>query len=799
MLQNWLKIYLYNNKKNKVYFFLTILCLAIGIGAVLLSTLYAKEEESFDRWNKNKNDVYFVENKNETVSLANQPFILSIMLKDQYPFVEDYFVYSGYTSNTIEYDKEKYLVDKIVKCNETFFDFFPYPLIYGSQKSIFQNPNEIVLEKDKAELLFGKNINPIGKQLKIEEQLYIVVGVYDLEGKRGSFMPEVILNEYQFLDDEQATSWGYSASSLLVKTNKSKETGAAIDSLYLNHYLKPLAAENGVLVSELIDKSKGFFNQTAILHPLPELHFEKSAAIVVPEAQTKHQFVQIVLGLSWVIFILSLFNYVNLLLSQALSRAKEVGVRKSLGGLNKDIIKQNLFETTLTICISFVVSIFFILFVLPFANSFLNTNIEVTITDFVVLFVGVFFLILLLAGLIPALYIAKYKTLSELKGNFHRSRSGSVIKNCFLIVQFAIACWFITGTYIVYKQVSFMTTKDVGFKGDQVISFSFLEQDWGTEKYTKYQVFKQEIKKIKGVEQVAIADLIYGAASGGTFSYIIHNDKNELVRMVNAEEEYFDMMGIELKEGRFLSTQFANDSIDNILINEAVLQAFDQTSVTDLVLNKQNVVGLLKNFHNTGLESRIQPMIFVLPSDNYNNFNQVNVKVNLDELEAVIPAIEKIWNSFNPSAHKTFSYEFVDKEFARSFIKIQTQREVMMYLSCIVTFIALFGLFAISSFNIGTKLKEIAIRKVLGADTKSLIQKLSIQYVVYCVAGFLLAFYPSYYLLNQWLSDYAYRIEIEYDIYVVCFFIMLLLALTIVVSRAYKATRVNVLEYIKYE
>lgn len=802
MLKNWFKIYVYNSKKNKVYFLLTLLCLAIGIAAVLLSTLYCKEEYSFDQWNANKETIHFVENKGEKMAMNGHPFALGAKLKEEYSFVEDYLLYGYYQDFAVEYKGKSFAFEKILTTNETFFDFFPYEIIYGAKQQIFKAPNELVLEEQKAIILFGKGINPVGEGVKIEDKIFTVVGVYRIGDKRSSFMPEAVVNSFQFLTEEQATSWDQISGSLLIKTSKPEETAKAIDALYLKYYFEPWAAKSNITLAELLERLDGMLISNAYLHPLSVLHFQKDGPIAgyIPEPIANVKLLYIILGLSWLILLLSLFNYVNLSLSQALFRAKEVGVRKVLGGMNRDIVKQSLFETSITICLAFIVSMILLFLILPFTNLFLQTNIAVRIQDFVLLFVVVYGLIILFAGLIPAFYISKYRVLEVLKGNFHRSRSGNLIKNTFLIIQFASACWFISATYIVYQQANYMTTKDLGFNGNQIISVPFLIEEDSEGKYQKYQTFKQEVLKIKGIEEVAVASLEYGDQRGGSsFNLFPYKNQNIMSMKINVEGNYFDMMEIQLKEGRFLDQNLATDSIQNVLINESLLATLGETKIEDVQLSDYQIVGLIRDFHTGGFESEVQPMMFSLFSEGDNNFYGVKMKVDVDQLETLIPALEQVWHTFNKGAKLPFEYQFVDQQFAQTFDKIQQQKQVLLCLGNIVVFIALFGLFAVSSFTIGTKLREIAIRRVLGANSNELIRKLSYQYLIYCVIGFGLSLFPSYYLLQQWLKDYAYRIEIGYGVYVVCFILIVVLTLIIVVSRAYKATKVNVLEYIKYE
>jgi len=301
MFSNWLKVYVYNSKKHKVYFLLTILCLAIGITAVLLSTLYFKEEYSFDQWNEQKETIHFVENKGEKITMTGHPFALAIKLKEEYAFVDDYLFYNGYTDKMLAYKEKNYVLDNVITSSQNFFGFFPYSFVYGSSSSVFRNPNEIVLEQQKSALLFGEGINPVGEQIQIEDKLYTVVGVYALDNKRSSFMPEAIVNDYQFLTDEQKEAWDKITSNLLVKTTKPLETAKAIDDLYIKYYFEPWAVKSNITLKELLERLEGMLVTKAVLHALPKMHFQSDGAIsgTIPEPIANIKLLYVIVGLSW--------------------------------------------------------------------------------------------------------------------------------------------------------------------------------------------------------------------------------------------------------------------------------------------------------------------------------------------------------------------------------------------------------------------------------------------------------------------------------------------------------------------
>ena len=800
MLSNWLRVYWANTLSNKVYFVLTVLGLAVGIGAVTLSTLYYLEESSYDQWNPYKDDVYFVFSEGK-INMAAAPFILAKTLQEDYPFVESVLPLSYYEEVEIIKGERLFTTPKLISSNDQFFNFFPYPLLYGEYDQLFATPSSIVLEAEFSAKIFGELHNPIGEELVIEDQVFTVSGVYTKGGQRSTFMPEVITG---VLTDfiKKSEDWLEFRVGLMVRTKSPQALKVAIDDLMLEHIYAKIAKDKGVPVGEYMQDSKNLIFGVTRLIALRKIHLSNEKfPDSVPEARANSKVIYVVMGLSWLILVLSIFNYINLSLSKLASRTKEVGVRKTFGASTLDVLKQFFFETGCTVLVSFILSVYGVFAVLPFWNQFLQTSLTIDYSQVGPVLLLIFVLVVILSGGIPALYTSRLSVVSILKGDTLKGKSGVWIKNGLLVLQLAIASFFIVGVYTVYSQTKYMLQKDLGFRGDKVLSIPFLEEaSWGKEKVQAYALFKEQLSKVKGIEQVSTSSLSFGAnGSGGYLTTYPHKEERVMVTSVQVDFGYFEMLEVKLKEGRFLQPQFASDSIDNVLINEAMLvQLQEEKGVGLHVLGKQ-VIGVIKDVTFQGLDKSVNPQVYMYQTNLQGDFSTVVVKVNVAELATILPAIEKLWDTFHPQGKKGFSYQFLDEEFASVYNDILEQQRVLKVLTSLVVFIALFGLFAVSSFTMGTKLKEIAIRKVLGADSWRLLRQLSLQYVVYSFLGFGLAVYPSYYFLTLWLNNYAYRITIGWEVYMVCFLGLLILTLMIVISRAYRATQVDVLKYIKYE
>ncbi len=792
-----------------MYFLLTVIGLAIGISAVILSSLYYLEESSYDQWNPNKDEVYMLMNKGKTVTYSSQPKPLGRTIKENSSAVEDYMYYSsGYTSELVEYKGKGTTIEKVFLTQSNFFSFFPFEFVYGNASTVFKNPNDIAIEQSVSELLFGKGVNSIGNEITLKDKKYIVSGVYSLGKNRGSISPNIVLSD---LAQEVLTNddWFNSNDALLIRTKEPQKVVDAINNALLENYYKPMALSKGISVEKFLEEFLKNFHTEPELYVLNGLRLSGNESHF-PERDANIQMLKIMIGLSVLILVLSVFNYINLTLSQILGRGKEIGIRKAIGANKKDVVLQGLFEALLTVIIALLISIVFVELILPFVNVFVKSAMEFSVLEFWPVLGVILLSTVFIVGGLPALYLANYETLSVLKGSFHRSRKGDFVKNTFLVIQFAIACFFIIGSLLVNQQVNFMLNKDLGFKGDQVIGIPFMNQqrwDEGEGRLHKYFNFKEELLKVPGVEGVAIGSSHFGSTGGSSiFTYYPYKEENILTEQIAMDYEYFDLYEIKMKEGRNISKEFASDSISNVVVNESFVEAMKEDSPIGKFIEgtsyKYQIIGVVTNFNTSGLENRVSPRIYTQLNTNKRvkkQFSIVSIKLNQENVLSALKGIEKVWNKYNVGEKEPFSYEFVDKQFAKTFDRVLLERKVFNVLNYVVLFIALFGLFAVSSFTIGTKLKEVAIRKVLGADTSSLLKRLSMQYVIYCVIGFAIAVFPSYYFLNKWLSNYAFRIEIGWGVFAISFVVILCLTLIIVLSRAYLATRINVLKYIKYE
>ncbi|MEN2398156.1 FtsX-like permease family protein [Flavobacterium sp. MC2016-06] len=806
MIFNWFKIFIYHLKQNKLFSFLNVLGLSIGIAGVIFAILYWNNENAYDKWNPEKENSYQVLNKigitGDIWASCSIPF--GNTCKATIPEIEQIcFLNTWYSDGVIKFQNQKVIASKIIVSDNNFFDFFPFPIVKGAKKNILKENNSVAVSEEQAKLLF-KNEDPIGKSIIYSAKTYIVKAVYQII-KPSSVEPNYVFGDV--VRERDLNFWGNFSYGFIVKIKKNVDPAVVLKKMqnvnFVNRTLKD-AKESGKTVAQYV-KENGEI--TIILDQLKKsrLHGTKSSAgSNLPEGKGNLQLLYIMVGLSILILVLSLVNYVNLATASAIKRAKEVGVRKIVGADKSQILLQFIFETAIIVIVAILVALAIVELSLPYYNTFLKKSLTMNGGEFYLQLIFIFGLVILLAGIFPAVYISNFQTLKVLKGNFSRSKSGIWMRNSMLIFQFGIAAFFIIGALIVNSQVNYMMNKDLGFSGSQVIRIPFNYDDYNS-KLEKYYTTKQEILKISGVEKVSTFAGTFGNSTNSSSGFT-HNGVFVQPRNVEMDFGFLEMMKIKIVQGRDLSPKYASDTINNWLINEACVKALGLKNPINTVITsgwnyglKFKVVGVVKDFHITGLQNKVPPMVFLtLNTLKWSNFQNVYVKVSPNNLAETLAKLKTYWEK-NVNQDYPFDYEFVDKGFAKTYQEQVKQKDLFFILNLVVIIIAIFGLFALASFSMERRLKEIAIRKTLGAETDILLKELSKQYVVFCLLGFAIGIIPAYILLQKWLEDFAFRIGISVVPFGIALITLMFLTLLIVLAKAYQVTKIDVLKYLKYE
>ncbi|MRX68075.1 putative ABC transport system permease protein [Flavobacterium resistens] len=807
MLKNWINIFIYQIKNNKLFTALNVLGLSIGISGLIFALLYWNDEQSYDAWNPEKENVYQVlAQLSDMPVTTNNPVRLKPHLESD-PNVET-VVYADewYQKSKVMYNGQKEFVDKIINAERGFFTLFPFEIIYGNATSALKDENGIAISEKLSQRFFG-NQNPVGKQIKCFDTILTIGAVYRIPGN-SSIAPNIVVNRMKNLADP-AQNPGLFVLKLLVKLkdpSKADLTRKMLEKVFYDEIIVRSAKQAGFTPAEMVKKIGNF---KVYMEPLSKARLH-SITDGYPEGRGNYQFLMIMAGLSVLILVLSIVNYINLATANAIKRAKEVGVRKILGASKRDIVNQFIFETVLITLFSILLALVIVEVVLPYYNSFLGKNLRIIEAQFYIQLIIVFIVTIIVSGIFPALYVANFETLKVLKGNYERSKSGVWLRNGMLIFQFAIATFFIIGSSIVYEQVNYLNNKNLGFKGNQVLAISlnlpssyYQGENAAKNIFDRYETIKQELKKIKGVEKVSTGLLSFDGTDHSFWPIWYHGVLFKQ-KAIGLDYAMLDLLDIKIIKGRNFDPKFASDTINSVLLNEKSLQLMNIKDPIgkEIKIGNQsmNIIGIVKDFNLLSPEVEVPPITFyhIKTLGMAPEINRIYIKLKSDNIQNSITDIEKFWKT-KVDTEYPFKYDFVDKEYARTYESYVKQKNLFLLLNIVVILIALFGLFALASYSIQRRMKEIAIRKTLGAETNVLLKELSKQYILYCIIGFLIALFPIYFLLNKWLQNFAFRIDITITPFLSGFILLLFLTLIIVLARAYQATKTDILKYLKYE
>lgn len=815
MIANWIKLYLKTFAKNKVFSTLNIVGLSVGIASVILVLLYLKNEQSYDQWNPYKDRIYevysgkdYFKQRDGVSPWMSAPFADKLdKLSDvveaynfSYDFLEETSIRIG--------DKKEFLFD-VAEKQANIFEFFPFETVYGSAEDYKNNREDaLALEAEQASRLFGKGVNPVGEQITEDGgKLLTVRYVYRIPDN--SSVDAKAMTAYwaeaRIKENRESNNWTDANFNLLIKL---KEGIALTDVkkyisnvMYEDHY-EDSAKQEEMTVQEYKEKYKK--DNIFQFHVLDKAHLNPDS-LILGAGHNIQKTLNIMLGVSVLILLLAVLNAVNLSLVNSFQRAKEIGVKKVLGATRGSIVRQFMFETGITVFFSLTISFVIVELLLPYFNLFINRNLVFSALDFLPVLLFISALLIVFSGVLPALFLSGFKVLNVLKGNYMRRQSGAALRNTLLVFQFVIAFFFLTVAFLVNKQVNFMLNQDLGFNGDQVVNIRYKIKA-GINRYKHYQKFEADLKKIKGVKAVAVHGVKFGGEGFRSSSTNIIGEESLQSNNVPVSYDFLEVFDIKVKEGRFFDRKLASDSIDKVLVNETFERIFD---LKDGVMGKKivwnskefEVIGVLKDFNSSGFAEEIEASTFFMPNSVSwfsNALESVSVKIDSKNVQQTLKDIETFWNTRVDDEYG-IRYGFANQDFARSYQNTMNQRVVFNALMVISVFIALFGLMALVSFSMESRLKEVSIRKVLGASTEGLLINLCKKFVFYCVLGFLISIYPVVYLMNIWLEDYAYRIDVQWTVFGWSFVVLTLFSVALVLWKAWRATQVNVLKYVNYE
>ena len=814
-------------KRDKIFSFINIAGLAIGIVCFLTLALFILDELSYDNYNKNADQIYRVivkQNINGIESINSKtPGPLGPTLLEQLPETVSYTRIGYYGQYRLRYKDKVFNEGNIYAVDSSFFDVFTLSFIEGDPRTALVNPNTMVITETAAKKYFG-NENPLGKTLTVERSFkadylnqdkgyvdrnesFLITGLIKDFPRNSSFRCNFLSSISTYKINKYWLDLWYSTYIVLKKGTNAGEYEKKLQDIVYNK-VGPLA--KGILGVTLEDFIKAGNTYAYQLQPLKSIYLysQKDYGIDLNTEwgdikNSDITYVYVFSAIAFFILIIAVINFMNLVTARSEKRSKEVGIRKTLGSNKLKLIWQFIGEAILMSFLSVLLAIMLLEIILPLFNSLVGKELKLNFINFYTIPLLLVFIIIVgvLSGSYPAFYLSSFQPLHVLKSNFLKGKKKSGIRSVLVIMQFSISITLLIGTIIIKNQLDYIQTKNLGFNKEHLFSImnaGVLDK--------KVHPFKVELLKNSNVLSVTNSSQMFRAGIPG--NGYLYNKKYGTdptgCQFVDVDYDFLKTYQIKLKEGRFFSEAFSTDS-SAVLINEAAERIFGDKNpvgkeVTRIGKNEWRktfkIIGVIKDFNYESLHYNIRPLVLHLHSpteaDNY-----ITVRIASGDPRKTIDYIKNNWDKF--AAGDYMYSRFVDENLARLYESEQKTSIITTIFSLLAIIIASLGVFGLSAFVAEQKTKEIGIRKVLGASISEIILLLSKEFAVWVLISNIIAWPVAYYVMNNWLRNFAYRINMSWSVFVLAGLLALVIALVTVSFQTIKAAKANPINSLKYE
>ena len=818
MLKNYIKIAIRNLRKQKLYSLINIFGLMLGITCCITIYLFIADEYSFDRFHENAENIYRVEqlrydklksdieptpfyDSKLPEGMSKSPWLplpLGPAISDLFPEIEHY-IRVDESSFVVRFDNRSF-EQNILLVDPAFFETFTFPLIKGSPQSVLSDPLNVVLTPETARKFFGSE-DPMGKTLTAtvhnEERLFTVAGIAETPPSNSSLPFAMVAHiENKPFYDFNIERWNSFNTPLFVELAPEadvKQFEAKLNDFALERY-----AEGWQEKRDRLGLPKEATVAEFVVSPITGIHLDASAEWI----NVSNPLYSYILGaIAVLILIIACINYITLALARSSGRAKEVGIRKASGAQRSQIALQFWGETQLLTFLAMVAGVCLAELVLPLFNNLAGKTLSINYLDdagFLGVLIGITFITGLIAGSYPALVLSRFQPVKVLKG-LNTFQFKPRLTKALLVVQYGLSIFLIISSITMFKQLDYVSSKELGYNEEQVL-FVPTHTGWNEEGSKLMERYRDALSDITGVKNVSG---MAPALTNGSNVYAFGVDGEEKRSFIYyVDEQLVNTLGIELVSGRNFSEDRPTDATASIIVNEALVESMGWEDPIGKLLpwkgeeNPSTVIGVVKDFHFLSLESEIQPMLFHMDSEQ-GGISQIAVKIEEGMIAETLPLIEETWTEVAPFT--PFNYWFLDDAVARQYEQYRQWLDIMGISTLMAILIACLGLFGLAGLTAVNKTKEIGIRKVLGAGINQIILLLNKDIVKLILISLVFAAPVSWYIMEQWLSDFAYRIEIGVGIFVLSALSALAIAMLTVSYHSIKAATVNPVESLRSE
>ena len=783
MLKNYFKIAFRNILRNKVYSFINIAGLAIGMAACILILLWVTNELSYNKFNRNLDRIFLVPQTQYYQTIGDftvepTPFPLAKALKEEYPEVEYSTRYEHYFGKQVLGRDNKFFNEQINFADSSFFKIFSFQFLEGDPNTALKDPNSIVLTSETAIKFFGDG-NPVGREVTMNGKVELKVSAVIKDVPKNSDLQfdgivpvGAFLKEYGF----DGTLWNNNSITTYLLLRNPNQAGELSQKI------------SGFLMKRDNDPTTG----KLFLFPFKDYHL-----YAISGKGGRIEDVVLFSIVALFILIIACINFVNMATARSARRATEVGVKKVVGATRFQIGRQFLLESIILTLISLVIGLVIVEVMIPYFNivagGFLKLS-EINFTTLIVI-LSITLLTGVLAGIYPSMYLSSLRPAAALRARKTTTSGRFSLRRVLVVLQFAISITLIIGTSVVYLQMKYVFNKNIGVNTKNVVYFGLtpvLQGEVGrleNELHTNPDILSSSSSR--GLP------ILVGSNAGGWNWEGMPANQTALVSFTSGDYDYLKTFDIALKEGRFFSRDHPADDSDGVVINESFAKLIGENSLVGMQLKwgttPYRVVGVVKDFNYLPLNRQIGPLaIFYSPHEQL-----MSVKINSADLPSALSFIDRTCKSIDPGF--VFDYHFLDKTFEMMYTSQQRLEKIFGAFALLAIIIACLGLIGLSSFAAEARTKEVGVRKVLGASVSGITYLLSRELIALVLIGNLVAWPLAYYFMNRWLQTFAYRIDLSLWVFLFAAIVAVLIAAATTSYQAIKAATANPVESLRYE
>ncbi len=798
MLKSYLKAAWRNILRYKSYSTINLGGLAISISAFYLLLTYATDEFSYDKFHNDVDRIYRITNKIRTTgmqtAMSANPW--GPQLVKDYPEVEAYTRCSFYFFDVpVMKGEEIIFEDEMLLVDSTFFDVFDFKLLAGDRRTVLDEMSDVVITEELAFKYFD-DPSPLGKTIRVSLngrfRNYQVSGVVENPPSNSHLKFTMLFNmniNFEIYGNDPDNWWRHNGFTYL------KLSEGTSHEQVIEYFPTFFEKHSGPEFVERFDPS---------LQPITDIHLHSDLfGEIAPNGNITY--VRIALFMSFFILLIGCVNYVNLSTALSIKRAKEVGARKVLGAFRKQLVLQFLVESMVVSLLSIIACLVILYLVQPLFNNLADKEIVFDVLSDGIKLVGIGVMVGIISGLYPALVLSKFEPIKIIKGKFMVSRRGVFFRRILIVLQFSISIVLFIGTGVMYSQIQFVNDKELGFDKKGVMVMFGLTID---QLNNDVEVFKNELLQNPGIKQVAVSSGYPGNA-GIVIRYRpegYSGSDQELpsTHTIYANQDAIEIFDLEMKAGRNFNETIASDSM-SLIINESAAKLFgyeDPVGRTLTVANanrtemgpSRRIIGVVKDFHFESLHNEIKPLVFSIDPQRHNN---ILVKYNTEDHAEVLTHVETLWKREFPE--QAINYNILEDEFNQLHSSDFQLQKILTACSVLAIFIASLGLFGLATFMAQQKLKEIGIRKVLGASQSAIIASLNKEFTVPVLIAAIMGIPLAYYLMNLWLDNFTYRVDFNYWLIPIAGLASLSIAWLTVSYKSLKASNANPVDALRQE